>query len=137
MEFPQPPTADRLFPGRHSSSRSRGIDYWGLVRIAVWAVLYCVFYFAQQVAELFAPLLLVLGIGWGALPYIVRAITNSTVGADPQAHDVISHVASAIPDHLMVAGHYLTPSSLVFDGFLFMALAAIGATLAAIAARSM
>jgi len=137
MQFPQPPNAERMFPARRNADGGAGFSYAGAARLVIWAILYCAFYFAQQVAELFAPLLLVIGIGWGALPYIMRAVTTSTAGADPQARDVMSHVAGAIPDHMTVAGHFLTPSSLVFDGFLFMAIAAIGATLAALAARNM
>lgn len=43
----------------------------------------------------------------------------------------------SIPDHLEVGSHFLTPSSLMFDGLMLMALAALCATLSTIAARTM
>ncbi|RBM09645.1 hypothetical protein [Novacetimonas cocois] len=107
------------------------------VRIAVWSVCYFAFYFVQQVSELLAPLVLILGIGWSALPRLMGVVSTSSEGSDPQAHDVIVRVSHAIPDHLNVGSHLLTPSSLIFDGLALMAAAALCATLSAVAARSM
>ena len=107
------------------------------VRIAVWSVCYFAFYFVQQVAELLAPLLLIVGIGWSALPHLMGIVSSSSEAADPQAHDVIVRVSHAIPDHLNIGGHLLTPSSLIFDGRALMAAAALCATLSAVSARSM
>ncbi|GAN53718.1 hypothetical protein Tasa_010_265 [Tanticharoenia sakaeratensis NBRC 103193] len=108
-----------------------------ILRMALWSVCYFVFYFGQQIAELLAPLVLILGIGWALLPHVVDAITTSLPNADPQARDVMNHVAGNIPQQITLAGHLMTPSSLIFDGFLLMALAAIGATISALAARNM
>ena len=107
-----------------------------LVRLGLWSVMHALFYFLQQLAELLAPLLLVLGLGWWALPHIVAAITTEA-GADSQARDILNTVSGTIPAGLHFAGHWITPGGLIFDGLLLMALAAIGATLSALAARGM
>lgn len=108
-----------------------------LARLGIWSVLYFLFYLAQQIAELLAPLLLIAGVGWSVLPHVVSAVSSSAGNVDPQAHDVMSHVADAIPHQIMIGSHLLTPSGLIFDGILLMAVAALGATLSAVAARSM
>ncbi len=68
-----------------------------LLRLGVWSVLHAVFYFLQQLAELLAPLLLVAGLGWWALPRVVGAVTSGTAGTDGQAHDVLASISGAIP----------------------------------------
>ncbi|WNM07785.1 hypothetical protein RI056_12165 [Komagataeibacter nataicola] len=113
-----------------------GLNMPRIARVGVWAVFYFAFYLVQQVSELVAPLVLVLGIGWSALPHVI-GIVNGAAGSDPQARDMIAHVAHSIPDHLEVGSHFLTPSSLMFDGLMLMALAALCATLSTIAARTM
>ena len=108
-----------------------------LARLGLWSVLHAVFYFLQQLAELLAPLLLVAGLGWWALPRVVGAITTETGSADSQAHDILNSISGTIPAGLHLAGHWITPGGLIVDGLLLMALAAIGATLSALAARGM
>lgn len=126
---------DRLLNSR--SGESGPLSTGALIRTCIWSICYFAFYFAQQVAELLAPLLLILGLGWYILPHIVNAITTSAASADPQAKDIMNHVAGTLPTHLQIGSHLLTPGSLMFDGFLLMGLAAIGATLSALAARNM
>ncbi|MBE7729556.1 hypothetical protein [Komagataeibacter sp. FXV3] len=125
---------DRTLPP--ATSAAGGMNMPRIVRLAVWSVFYFLFYLVQQVSELVAPLVLILGIGWSALPHII-GIVNGAVGNDPQTRDMIAHVTHSIPDHLEVGSHLLTPSSLVFDGLLLMAAAALCATLSTIAARTM
>jgi len=132
-------TPPRSFTSRMTQARteSGAFPVAAVIRMALWSVCYFLFYFAQQIAELLAPLLLILGIGWAILPHIIGAITTSLPNTDPQAHDVMNHVVGTIPHEISIGGHLLTPSSLIFDGILLMALAAIGATLSALAARNM
>ncbi|MBS1062241.1 hypothetical protein JK185_04130 [Gluconobacter wancherniae] len=133
----QPPrhVADRLIGTRDDAKGPIAVG--ALIRTGMWSISYFAFYFVQQIAELLAPLLLILGIGWYILPHIVGAITTSAANADPQARDIMNHVASTIPYQLQIGSHLLTPGSLIFDGFLLMAIAAIGATISALAARNM
>ncbi|TLU73463.1 hypothetical protein [Lichenicoccus roseus] len=107
------------------------------IRLMLWSIVHFVFYFMQQVAELLAPLLLVLGLGWWALPRLVDAITTHEATADQQARDILNSISGTIPHTLVLAGHSLTPTGLIFDGLLLMALAALGATISAVAARGM
>ncbi|QBL93419.1 hypothetical protein KSAC_11870 [Komagataeibacter saccharivorans] len=125
---------DRALPPETGSGKGWGVAR--IVRVAVWSVFYFLFYLVQQVSELVAPLVLILGIGWSALPHIV-SIVSSAAGGDPQTRDMIARVAHSIPDHVEFGSHLLTPSSLVFDGLLLMAAAALCATLSTIAARTM
>lgn len=127
--YRSPPSSSGYGRGKSSAA--------SLIRLGVWSVLYFLFYLAQQVAELLAPLLLIAGIGWAALPHVVSAVSSSAGHVDAQAHDVMVHVADAIPHEIMLGSHLLTPSGLIFDGILLMALAALGATFSAIAARAM
>ncbi|EHH67648.1 hypothetical protein [Gluconobacter morbifer] len=133
----QPPShiTDRLLNTRDDGKIS--FSTGNMIRAAIWSVCYFAFYFAQQVAELLAPLLLIIGIGWALLPHLVQAITTTAASADPQARDVMNHVAGTLPTQIQIGSHLLTPGSLIFDGFLLMAVAAAGATLSALAARNM
>lgn len=125
---------DRL---SHVSSFLTTPSNGAMIRTTVWSVCHFAFYLAQQIAELLAPLLLIIGIGWYLLPHIVSAITTSAASADPQARDIMNHVAGTIPTQLVLNGHVMTPGGLIFDGILLMGLAAVGATLSALSARNM
>ncbi|WP_428392403.1 hypothetical protein [Lichenicoccus sp.] len=116
----------------------RDKDAWldGL-RIAFWGFAYFVFYFVQQVTELVAPLVLVLGLGWWALPRLVEAITTHEAAADQQVRDILDSIAVTIPTGLQMAGHWVTPGGLIASGLGLMAIAAIAATMSALAAREM
>lgn len=133
--------SDERLRTRYSSDGRRGESagqrFAPVIRLGIWSVLYFLFYLAQQIAELLAPLVLILGIGWAALPHVIGAVSSGAATVDAQARDVMTHVAGAIPQQVAVGSHIFTPSGLIFDGVLLMALAAIGATFSAIAARSM
>ncbi|NHN85358.1 hypothetical protein GOB93_12005 [Acetobacter musti] len=120
-----------------SDGRSARPRLASIIRLGIWSVLYFLFYLAQQIAELLAPLVLILGIGWAALPHVLGAVSSGAGSVDAQARDVMSHVADAVPHQILVGSHLLTPSGLIFDGVMLMAVAALGATLSAVAARSM
>ena len=136
MEVSPRPSLSRL--AQPSDDRDpRPATGLALLRTGFWAICYFAFYFAQQVAEVLAPLCLVLGIGWMALPRALASITTNTASADPQAQDVMNHVVGSIPDHLAIGSHVMTASGLVVDGFMLMAVAALGATISAVAARNM
>ena len=119
---------------RQNTSASAGLR---LLRTAIGAACYFVFYFVQQIAELFAPLLLIAGAAWAALPALVKTLTRTAASADPQAHDAIASVANAIPEQITLAGHELTASGLICDGLGLMAVAAGGATLAMLVGRKL
>ncbi len=117
------------------------------LRLGLWGVMHFLFYFLQQIAELLAPLLLVVGIGWWSLPRIVAAVTTQAVtnqavttqagNTDSQARDILNTISGAIPSGMHLAGYWVTPGGLVALGLLMMAGAAVGATLSALAARGM
>ncbi len=107
------------------------------LRLAFWTVAHFVFYFLQQLAELIAPLLLALGLGWWALPRLVDAITAREANADQQTHDILNTIASGIPHGLTIGTHWITPGGLITGGLALMAVASVGATLSALAAREM
>ena len=46
-------------------------------------------------------------------------------------------MSGTLPAGMHLAGHWITPGGLIVDGLLLMALAAVGATLSALAARGM
>ncbi|GBR68357.1 hypothetical protein [Gluconobacter kanchanaburiensis] len=132
---PPPHITDRLLGSRNRTDSSFTVS--SMIRTGIWSVCYFAFYLAQQVAELLAPLLLILGLGWSILPHIVNAITTSAASADPQARDIMNHVAGTLPNHLQIGSHLITPGSLIFDGIILMVIAAVGATVSALSARNM
>lgn len=112
-----------------SGSVSGNKGFW-LAQTAIWAVAHFAFCFVLQVSELFAPFLLIVGIGWGLVPHIIGLAngTFDTSTADPQTRELIAHISHSFPMKIDVAGHVFTPHGLVVDGFLLMALAALCAT---------
>ncbi|MFT8367921.1 MAG: hypothetical protein ABF888_01435 [Acetobacter papayae] len=125
---PQPPA-----PALHEG----GSTILHLICTALWVICHFVAGFIQQVAELLAPFLLIAGVVWAAVPTLTGALTRSTAAADPQARDAISNAAAAIPHEIILGGHMLSATSLIYDGIGLMALAAAASTLTALAARNM
>ena len=103
------------------------------VRVTVWSVAHFAFALAQQLAELLAPLFLVIGLGWYALPRVLGLIRTG----DGQMQDILNGLQSHVPTEVDVAGHVLTPFGLVFDGILLMAIAAALSTLTAVLSREL
>ena len=97
------------------------------LRIAVWAVLHWALSFTEQVLEVLAPLVLVCGLAWWALPRIVGLVPLEGPARD-MAGDVMAH----LPGGLRLEGLWVTPAGLIGDGLLLMALAALLQTLAAV-----
>ena len=102
-------------------------------RITVWSIAHFAFGLAQQLAELLAPLLFVIGIGWYALPRVLGLIRTG----DDQMQDILSGLQDHVPTEVAVAGHVLTPFGLIVDGILLMALAAALSTLSAVLSREL
>lgn len=79
---------ESCFDGQSFSNRSQdhalppdaappgGLNMPRIARVGVWAVFYFAFYLVQQVSELVAPLVLVLGIGWSALPHVIGIVNG-------------------------------------------------------------
>ncbi len=101
------------------------------VRITVWSIAHFAFALVQQLAELLAPLLLVIGLGWYALPRVLGLVRTG----DGQMQDILNGLQGHVPTEVDVAGHVLTPSGLVVDGILLMVLAAALSTLTAVLSR--
>jgi hypothetical protein len=102
-------------------------------RITIWGVVHFAFVLTQQIAELVAPLFLVLGIGWYALPRAIGLIQTN----DGQMHDILNGLVDRIPSVLEVAGHSFTPVGLIVDGVILMAIAAGLSTATALLANEL
>lgn len=76
--------------------------------------------FIEIIAELLAPIVLVGGIGWASLPGIL-----SMAGTEGQAHEMLSNVLQSIPKQLHVGTMVLTPTALIVDGLLLVAVVAL------------
>lgn len=113
----------------------RGNTAVRMILTILWAVCHFIFYFLQQLAEIFAPLLLIIGIVWKILPSLVHAAVNMVDAADPQIRDMVGRGTELIPSSLTVAGHTISASSLIFDGILLIALTSICATITAFLGR--
>lgn len=101
----------------------------------VWAICHFAFFFIQQVAEIFAPLLLIVGIIWKIVPSLVHSAVGMVDASDPQIRDMVGRGTDLIPSSLTIAGHTISASSLIFDGFLLIGLTALCATMTAFLGR--
>ncbi|QCE32503.1 hypothetical protein FAI41_02320 [Acetobacteraceae bacterium] len=57
-----------------------------------------------QIADIIAPLLLVLGCAWALLPVFSRLATDALAEADPQTKELAVQVISQLPSHVKIAG---------------------------------
>ncbi len=100
-----------------------------LARLAVWSVANMALVFAEHLAELFAPLLLLAGAVWWAIPRGLDAIT-----LDGQAADLLETVRSRVPHEVYFGGSYYTAGSLIADGLWLVAAVAVCRTLSTVLA---
>ncbi len=103
-----------------------------VARMVLWAVLNVALVFVELVAELLAPLLLMAGAVWWALPRVL-----SLVVLDGPANDVLRSVATKLPTEVLVAGSWVSAPKLVADAFLLFAVVAVCRTMAALITRTL
>lgn len=135
-----PRTNDRLtgsVPEQRSVKRNSmpGNTIFRAVLTILWAVCHFAFFFIQQIAEIFAPLLLIIGITWKILPSLAQSAVGMVDAADPQIRDIVGRGTELIPSSLTVAGHTISAASLIFNGFLLIGLTALCATITAFLGR--
>ncbi len=115
--------------------RYRGQAKAGVVRaarLALWAIVNVTLVFVELVAELLAPLLLMAGAAWWALPRVL-----SLVVLDGQANDVLRGLAARLPTDMLVAGTWLSAPKLITDAILLFAVVAVCRTIAALMTRAL
>lgn len=108
-----------------------------LIGNTLWFICHFLFYLIQQVAEIFAPLLLVIGIIWKILPTATSSIIKMVSSSDPQTGEIIKHNSNLIPSSITMAGHHLTATGLITDGFLLLAITAFCATITVFLGRKL
>ena len=89
-------------------------------RLALWSVLNAALLFGEIVAELLAPLLLLGGIVWWAVP---KALASITLDGPPG--DLLQVVRSHVPHDIYLNGDYYSAGSLITDGLWMIAVVAI------------
>ena len=95
-----------------------------VARVTAWSIVHFCAAFAQQLAELLAPLLLIVGIGWYVLPKVIGLVQTD----DAQVRDILNGMESHVPNAVVMAGHRLSASGLILDGIVLMVVAAALAT---------
>lgn len=118
--------------GDPSLSRSRARLAARVARLAAWAVLNPALVFAELLADLLAPLLLLAGASWWALLHVLRSVRLDGV---PQAKEVLDLVVAQLPRSVMLEGTVLTPLGLLGDGLLLLAVVAVCRTLGGLIGR--
>lgn len=113
----------------------QGNTLFKMILTIVWAVCHFAFFFIQQIAEIFAPLLLIIGIIWKILPSLAHSAVGMVDASDPQIRDMVGRGTDLIPTSLTIAGHTISASSLISDGLLLIALTALCATITAFLGR--
>jgi hypothetical protein len=92
--------------------------------VVVWAVINAAILFAEQLAELLAPLLLLAGAVWWAIPRGLDALK-----LDGPANDILQQVRAHVPSEIFVSGSYYSAHTLISDGLWCIAVVAICRTL--------
>ncbi len=100
-----------------------------LACIGIWAVLNAALLFAEQVAEFAAPLMLLGGVAWWAIPKGLAAIT-----LDGQANDMLQMVRARFPYEIVLDGDVFSASSLINWGITCFVIVAICRTLTTVLA---
>ena len=95
-----------------------------IARLATWSVINALLVFCEHLAELFAPLLLLAGAVWWAIPRALGAIT-----LDGQANDLLQVVRNHVPHDVYIDGAWYSSGTLIWDGVLLIAVVAICRTL--------
>ncbi len=95
--------------------------------VTVWAVINAALLFAEQLAELLAPLLLLAAAIWWAIPRGLEALK-----LDGPANDILQQVRAHVPLEIGVGGTYYTYHSLVYYGLMCVAVVAICRTLSSL-----
>lgn len=100
--------------------------------MTLWVVVHITLVFVELIAELLAPLLLVAGAAWWALPRVL-----SLVVLEGQANDVLRGVAARLPAEVLVAGNWLSATTLIADALVLFAVVAVCRTMAALMTRAL
>ena len=94
--------------------------------VLAWSVLNIGLLFAETLAELLAPFLLIGGALWWVLPRALAAVT-----LDGPANDMLQLVRARVPHDIYLDGSYYSASTLIMDGLWLVAAVAICRTLSA------
>ena len=95
-----------------------------LVRLGIWSVANAALVFAEHLAEMLAPLLLLAGAVWWIVPRALDAIT-----LDGQAADILAIVRARVPHELYLGGAYYSAGVLITDALWLVAVVAVCRTL--------
>ncbi len=101
-----------------------------LARMVLRGVVVFAFCFLEIIAELAAPILLICGVAWAALP----GMLSVAGGPDGQVHDVLTSITQAIPTQFRFGHTTLTPTALIVDGLLLIGVVALCRTVQTIVA---
>ena len=89
-------------------------------RLVLWSVVNAALLFGEILAELLAPLLLLGGIVWWAIPRALAAIT-----LDGPPGDLLQLVRSRVPHDIYLDGTYYSAATLITDGLWMIAVVAV------------
>lgn len=95
-----------------------------LAKMVLRGVVIFGFSFIEIVAELLAPIVLIIGFGWSVLPGIL-----AMAGPDPEARSFLTSLANTIPHEVRIGHTTLTPTGLIVDGVVLIAVVALCRTL--------
>lgn len=101
-----------------------------VLSLIVWAVINAGLLFAEQVAELLAPVLLLAGALWWAIPRGLDAVR-----LEGPANDILLQVKAHVPHDFVFGATTYSASTLVTDGLLCIGVVAICRTLSSLLAR--
>jgi hypothetical protein len=95
-----------------------------IARLVMRGVVLFAFSFIEIMAELLAPIVLICGIGWAALPSLLSMAGNSG-----QARELLGSAVQSVPSEIHFGGMAFTPTALIVDGLLLIAVVALCRTM--------
>ncbi|WP_072549188.1 hypothetical protein [Granulibacter bethesdensis] len=95
------------------------------LRVLIWGTFHFFLSLIEQIAALFAPLLLVVGGIWLA----VRHAAGMVNVHEDHVQEAISQATAVLGHDVLIAGHILSPLGLIIDGLILVAIAAACHTL--------
>ena len=91
-----------------------------LLRVVIWSIINAVLVFAEHLAEMVAPLLLLAGLLWWLIPHALDAIA-----LEGQAADILQIIRSHVPHEIYLDGSYYSAGVLMTDAIWLVGVVAV------------
>lgn len=95
-----------------------------LIKLVLRGIVLFAISFIEIIAELLAPIVLICGVIWAALPGLLSAAVP-----EGQGKEILATVMQNIPAVLHIGRLTITPTGMILDGLLLIAIVALSRTM--------